>query len=207
MHIEPITHQTCQEAAHVLGRAFADEPVSIAIYKGSDPDERIQNLTADFTIEVEDCIRRGIPLQISEAGKMVAAATIYPPGTYPFPWIYQARLMFFAILDSRRVSVRASLRWQLAAGKIHPKEPHYYFQYLGVLPEYQGKGYGTAMMQYFTALADQTKMPGYLETASAGAVPMYRRNGFETLVEKEIIGIRAWFMWRKPINGTGELRR
>jgi len=199
MLIEPITLQTCGEAAHVLGCAFADEAVSIAIYKGHDPEKRIRHLTADFAVEMEDCIRRGIPLQISEAGKIVAAATIYPPGAYPFPWTYQARLLFYGILDFGRVNVRAFLKWQHEAGKIHPKEPHYYFQYLGVLPEYQGRGFGTAMMQYFTFLADRAHMPGYLETASGGAVPMYRRIGFETLGEKEIIGVKAWFMWRKPV--------
>lgn len=195
--ILPITLQTCREAAHVLGCAFADEPVSLAIYKNQTSEERISNLSADFAIEVEDCIHRGRAFQMSEAGKIVAASAIYPPGAYPFPWIFRARMTIGAILDYRHIDVRKLLAWQRAAGKIHPKEPHYYFQYLGILPEYQGKGYGTAMMQYLTAQADQTQMPAYLETASAGAVPMYKRMGFETRVEKDVIGVRAWFMWRK----------
>lgn len=198
MLIEQITHQTCQEAAYVLGCAFADEPISLEIYKGQSPQERAHNLTKDFSIEVEDCLRRGIPLQITEAGKIVAAATIFPPGAYPFPWIFRARMTISAILNYGRYDVHKSMAWQRAAAKIHPKEPHYYFQYLGVLPQQQGKGYGTAMMRHITAIADQANMPCYLETASAGAVPMYHRYGFETVLEEEIIGVRAWFMWRKP---------
>jgi len=89
------------------------------------------------------------------------------------------------------------LAWLKAVEKYHPQEPHFYFQYLGVLPEYQGKGMGTTLMRHFTALADEAHMPGYLETASAGALAMYKRYGFETLVETEIIGVKVWFMWRK----------
>ncbi|MBN1535747.1 MAG: GNAT family N-acetyltransferase [Anaerolineales bacterium] len=196
--ILPITLQTCREAAYVLGCAFADEPVSLAIYINQTPEERIRNLAVDFAIEVEDCIRRGIALQMNQADKIVAVAAIYPPGAYPFPWIFRARMTMGAFLDYSHYSVRRLLDWQRFAGKIHPKEPHFYFQYLGVRPECQGKGYGTLMMQYLTALADEANMPCYLETASAGAVPMYRRYGFEVLVEKEIIGVHAWFMWREP---------
>lgn len=197
--ILPITLQTCREAAYVLGCAFADEPVSLAIYKSQTPKERIRNLAADFAIEVEDCIRRGIALQMSQAGKIVAVAAIYPPGAYPFPWVFRVQMIMGAILDFGHYDVRKLLAWQRIAGKLHPKEPHYYFQYLGVLPECQGKGFGTTMMQHLIAITDEAHMPAYLETASAGAVPMYKRCGFETLVEKEVIGVKTWFMWRNPL--------
>ncbi len=136
---------------------------------------------------------------MSQAGKIVAVAAIYPPDAYPFPWIFRLQMIMGAILDFGHYDVRKLLAWQRIAGKLHPKEPHYYFQYLGVQPECQGKGFGTTMIQHLIAITDEAHMPAYLETASAGAVPMYKRCGFETVVEKEIIGVKAWFMWRNPL--------
>lgn len=196
-NVLPVTRQSCRESAEVLGRAFADEPVSQAIYKGLSTEKRIKNLTADFNAEMEVCIRRGCPLQVSEAGKIVAAAAIYQPGAYPLPWIEQTRITVKSILGHDRYDIRTLLRWLEETEKVHPTEPHFYFEYLGVLPEYQGRGYGSAIMQYANAKADDAHAASYLETASTDAVPMYRRYGFEVMAEKEIIGVHTWFMWRK----------
>jgi GNAT superfamily N-acetyltransferase len=195
--ILPVTQGSCRESAEVLGRAFADEPVSKAIYKGFTSEKRIKNLTTDFAAEMEVCVRRGCPLQISEDGKMVAAAAIFPPGAYPLPWVEQARITIKSIIGHDFYDIRPWWSWLAEIEKIHPHEPHFYFEYLGVLPEYQGKGYGTAIMQHITAQADEAHFPCYLETASTEAVPLYKRFGFEVIEEKEIIGVHTWFMWRQ----------
>ncbi len=197
-NVLPVTRQLCRESARVLGRAFADEPVSKAIYKGFTSEKRIKNLTTDFAAEMEVCIRRGCPVQIHEDGKMVAAAAIFPPGAYPLPWVEQVRITIGSIFGHDLYDVRPWLNWLAEIDKIHPHEPHFYFEYLGVLPECQGKGYGSAIMQYATAKADEARTACYLETASPEAVPLYRRYGFDVIEEKEIIGVQAWFMWRKP---------
>jgi hypothetical protein len=36
-----------------------------------------------------------------------------------------------------------------------------------------------------------------LETASRVNLPLYQRFGFEIAHEEEIIGLPAWFMWRR----------
>jgi GNAT superfamily N-acetyltransferase len=198
--ITPVTRQSCQESAQVLGCAFVDEPVSMAVYKGFSAEKRLHNLTADFAAEMEVCIRHGCPLQIRDAGKIVATAVIYPPGTYPLPWIEQARIFIKSILGHDLYDIRPWMQWLAEIDKIHPQESHYYLEYLGVAPEYQGKGFGTKILQHMTAKADEENAGCYLETASPQNVPLYMHHEFEVIAEKQIIGLRSWFMWR-PAQG------
>jgi ribosomal protein S18 acetylase RimI-like enzyme len=194
----PVTLQSCQEAAQVFGRAFVDEPVSMAVYKGFSPEKRLRNLTADFAAEMEVCVRHGCPLQIRDTEKIVAAAVIYPPGSYPLSWTKQTRIFIKSILGHDFYDIRPWMQWLTEIEKIHPQESHYYLEYLGVVPECQGKGFGTNILQHMTAKADEENAGCYLETASPKNVPLYQRHGFKVIAEKQIIGLRSWFMWRPP---------
>ncbi len=198
----PVTQKSFGEAARVLAWAFLDEPVSLAIYKGFGPEKRLRNLTADFASEMEVCLRCGNPLQVCEDGKVVAAAVIYQPGAYPLSWIEQTRILIKSILGHDFYDIRPSLKWLAEIDKIHPQEAHYYLEYLGAAPEYQGRGLGSAILHSLTAKADEENKGCYLETASPRNVPLYQRHGFTVIAEKSIIGLKAWFMWR-PARGGG----
>src|SRR4030066_1498953 len=39
--IQPTTRQSYRQAAQVLGRAFVDDPVSVAVYRNFSPDRRV----------------------------------------------------------------------------------------------------------------------------------------------------------------------
>jgi GNAT superfamily N-acetyltransferase len=193
----PVTHQSCQEAARVLGRAFVGEPVSMAVYRGFTAEKRLRNLTADFAAEMEVCVRKGLPLQVCEDGKIVATAVIYQPGSYPLPAGEQMKIFFKSIWGHDFYDLRPWLRWLVEIDKIHPQEPHYYLEYMGVEPKYQGKGFGSAILRHVTTLSDREKTGCYLETASPQNVPLYQRFGFQVMAEKQVIGLRSWFMWRE----------
>jgi GNAT superfamily N-acetyltransferase len=69
-----------------------------------------------------------------------------------------------------------------------------------VEPEQQGKAVGTAIMQHLVEKADEAKVGCYLENSNPRNLPFYQRFGFQTVIEKEIIGVPAWFMWRSPLD-------
>lgn len=169
--IQPTTRQSYRQAAQVLGRAFVDDPVSVAVYRNFSPDRRVRALTVDFTDELLLCMRKGYPLQVNEDGKVTAAAVIYI-------W----------------------MRWLDEVDKLHPHEPHYYLEYLGVVPEQQGKALGSSILQHIINKADEEHVGCYLENANPRNIPFYQRFGFQIIHEKDIIGIPSWFMWRPPIN-------
>ena len=196
--IVPATRQTYRQAAQVLGKAFADEPVSVVIYRSFSPSRRVQALTLDFSAELVVSLRLGYPIQVNEDGKVVAAALIYPPGAYPPPRWEQWKFLVKSVLGNGWYDVRSWVKWLNEVDKIHPTEAHFYLEYIGVEPTYQGKGYGSMIMEHLVAKADQEAVGCYLENANPRNIPFYQRFGFKVVNEKYIIGFTTWFMWREP---------
>lgn len=195
-----ISHETYRQVAMVLARAFVDDPVTLAVYRNFSPGRRVSALAADFTAEVLECVRRGYPLQVVEDHKVIAAAVIYQPGAYPLPSFTQWLFLVKSILGNGIYDIRSWIRWLEEVDKLHPTEPHYYIEYLGVEPVYQGKQVGSALMNSLVTKADAEHVGCYLENANPRNVPFYQRFGFQITNQKEIIGIPAWFMWRPPHN-------
>jgi GNAT superfamily N-acetyltransferase len=79
----------------------------------------------------------------------------------------------------------------------HPREPHLYLAVLGVRPEQQGQGLGTALLQPGISEADRLGLPAYLESSNPRNVPLYERHGFEVTEEVQLpSGPPVWLMWR-----------
>jgi ribosomal protein S18 acetylase RimI-like enzyme len=66
-------------------------------------------------------------------------------------------------------------------GSYHPHEPHWYLPLIGVDPTRQGKGLGSALLQYALARCDRDHAPAYLESSNPANIPLYRRHGFEVI--------------------------
>ena len=84
--------------------------------------------------------------------------------------------------------------------RAHAPTPHWYLSALGVDPERQGQGVGTALLRLVLDRADAVGRPAYLETATGRNVLLYERHGFE-VVEELILprtDIRGWLMLRAP---------
>lgn len=70
---------------------------------------------------------------------------------------------------------------QMAA--FHPREPHWYVPLIGVDPMFQGRGYGTKLMQQGLAACDRHHQIAYLEATSPVNRSLYERLGFRVLGE------------------------
>lgn len=198
--ILPTTRQSYDQAAQVLAWAFVDDPVTVACFRNFSPDRRISALIVDFSAELLVCIRRGYPIQVNEGGRVIASAVIYPPGAYPLPVLDQWMLLIKSILGNGFYDISPWMHWLAEVDQLHPKEAHYYLEYLGVEPEQQGKAVGSAILQHLVDTADEEHVGCYLENANPRNIPFYQRFGFQIVSEKEIIGIPSWFMWRSPVN-------
>lgn len=198
MQVLSTTRHTYLQAAQVLGRAFTDDPVSVAVYKNFPPIKRERALTVDFSVELLLCIRKGYPIEVNEQGRLVAAAVIYPPGIYPLPAYDQWLILLKSILANGWYDIRGYIKWLDEVDKVHPNEAHFYLEYLGVDPEYQGRGFGSSILQHLSNRADERGVGCYLENANPRNLALYQRFGFQIIGEKEIIGIPSWFMWRPP---------
>jgi GNAT superfamily N-acetyltransferase len=196
IEIRPITRQTYRQVALVLSRAFVDDLVTEAMYKNFTADRRIKALMVDFTAEVLECVRRGFPVQANDGEKILGAAVIYPPEAYPLPVLDQWLLLLKSIWGNGFYDIPAWIKWLNEVDKQHPTEPHYYLEYIGVEPEYQGQGVGSAILQHLCDTADSEGVGCYLENTNPTNIPVYEHFRFQIIHEKEIIGIPTWFMWR-----------
>ena len=200
--ILPVQNGTYQKAAQVLGRAFQDDPVPIAIFQGLPEIERVKRLTVGFTAEMNICVKQGIPLVVKDVDTIVAAAAIYPPGNYPISTIDQIAMLAKTIWGDGFYGLGRWLKWLSDMEIMHPKWPHYYLEFLGVEPEFQGKGFGSALLKFLTEKADSEHMGCYLENSNPRNNPLYQRFGFQIVGTEDIIGVRNWFMWRPPNRNT-----
>ena len=82
----------------------------------------------------------------------------------------------------------------------HVPAPHWYLSALGVDPDRQRQGIGSALLNLVLQRADASETPVYLETATARNVLLYEHHGFE-VVEELILprtDIHGWLMLRPP---------
>ena len=59
-------------------------------------------------------------------------------------------------------------------------------RYMGVLPGYNGKGIGSALLQYLEQKANEKQITSIILNARENAVPFYTKNGYQT-VEKSYL--------------------
>ena len=81
----------------------------------------------------------------------------------------------------------------------HPAEAHWYLPMIGVDPDKQGNGYGSALLRFALERCDRDDMPAYLEASSRRSVPLYERHGFELLGTIQTASSPPLFpMFRRP---------
>ena len=192
------------QAADSLGRAFISDPTFKAIIPDiTDPVERATHLADLFRGMLAIERRSGQPVFgiVDDNGRVVAAAMtegIGHPG---------ALGMITTGLGQMPRMIRAiglgglwrGLNLVSVLAENHPKEPHLYLQILGVDPPFQGKHYGSALLDRLKLEASvRPEIAGvYLETATEANVAFYSGKGYEVLGELYPLGVRTWRMYQR----------
>jgi GNAT superfamily N-acetyltransferase len=65
--------------------------------------------------------------------------------------------------------------------RYHPSDPCWYLPLIGVDPAHQGRGCGSALLQYALARCDRDGIPAYLESSNPRNISLYLRHGFEIM--------------------------
>ena len=180
--------------ADVLARAFQDDPGWSHLLP--DPSDRTRRLRLFFETELSGiALAQGLVWTTEE----VVGAAVWAP---PEGW----RVPITATLRETPPMVRVfgrhlplALRSRLRMEGRHPrKPPHWYLAFMGVAPEWQGRGLGTALMQPALEILDAAGTPAYLESSTPRSRALYQRNGFEVTGEFNLpsAGPPLWQMWR-----------
>src|SRR5205085_7659636 len=150
------------QLAAALARAFADDPGFSHLLR--DPGERVDRLRLFFETELRGI---GIPFGLAWTTEDVVGGAIWIP---PDEW----RVPIGAALGELRPMTRVfgrrlplAFRSRLRMEARHPrKPPHWYLAVMGVVPERQGRGLGTALMKPGLDALDQAGTPAYLEAST-----------------------------------------
>ena len=215
------TPEDFARVAHSMASAFFDNPITI--WHVPDESRRLDVMRDFFTVLLENVYTRfglvftnvgevaggamciaahvnrrpmpGLPLlecrtcNTARAPDRVPRNTIMPPDTS-------------AELDRALVVVFRDFPRTFELFELfdahHPQDPHYYLQFIGVRPERQGTGIGSALLR---AVLDRCDLEGaavYLE-AGERSRHLYLKHGFEAITELRLPeGPSVFPMWRAP---------
>jgi GNAT superfamily N-acetyltransferase len=130
---------------------------------------------------------------------VVGAAAWIPPGGWEISPLRQWLLLPRVALVFGRATARVILAMSALEAN-HPKKAHFYLPFAGVLPDWQGKGIGTALLAPVLERCDREGVAAYLEASSPTNRRLYERHGF-VVTEEFRFGADApplWRMWRAP---------
>ena len=182
-----------ERLAAVLARALFDDPVMRWVI--GDDGRRRSVLEAGFDLYLRKLWLKQDECYTTESA--VGAIVWELPGQWKVGILDQLRLLPSMARINGRLLPR-SLRTIVALESNHPAAPHYYLPFVGVEPEWQGRGLGTALMRPVLDRCDEEKMPAYLEASSPRNRALYERHGFQ-VTEQFSLGPDSpplWRMWR-----------
>jgi ribosomal protein S18 acetylase RimI-like enzyme len=129
------------------------------------------------------------------ANDLTGAALWLPPGSHPDEDAIDA-----LVADTVRPSIKADLATlfeQMAAH--HPDRPHWYLPMIACDTFRQGRGTGTALMEYALERCDDDNLPAYLESSNPRNMSLYARFGFKVTGQIQAGSAPAMFpMIREP---------
>jgi len=176
-----------------LAAAFYADPVFEWLYP--DAVQRRQVMGPFFGIFTDAIAPYGVSQVIGDGA---AAALWVPPGEHVVAE-EDAEAFFDEInalspADGERLAAVFELM-----DAAHPMEPCWYLNFIGVVPEEQGTGVGSALLRSSLARSDRDGVPAYLEATSPDNCRLYERFGFEVIGEIVLPdGPIMVPMWRDP---------
>ena len=189
-----------KQAARVLTKSFQQYPLLVQKY----PDESQRNKAAYyfFLVIVGYGIRWGEVYAASP--RMEGIAVWYRSEHFP--------MRFRKILRSVPFSALLGFPWsgvgrlQAAADFVEARHQltapagHWFLDSVGVLPQYQGKGYGGKLIRAMLARTDRERLPVYLDTMDETDVRRYEHFGFKVIDKSPVpkTNLTNWSMLREP---------
>jgi GNAT superfamily N-acetyltransferase len=157
-----------------LAAAFEQDPVFSWLLPKEN--QRFTRLSRFFDLELRRVV---LPMgRVWTAAEGVGASLELPPGAWRMPLGAQVAHgpAFVRAFGARLPRAMALLT---LIERRHFREPHYYIPYIGVAPDAQGQGLGTALLRPTLDRCDREGLPAYLEATSERNAALYERLGFK----------------------------
>jgi GNAT superfamily N-acetyltransferase len=181
--------------ARTLARAFYDDPFVMWQLHGDE--RRLELVERGFRLFLERIWLRHDECWTTE--RVAGAALWEPPGTWELGAGRQLLLMPSMLSTFGRHLPRTLKAFGVMEAH-HPKAPHYYLPILGVDPDRQRQGIGSALLRPVLARCDRENVGAYLEATSPRNRVLYERHGFTVTEELRVTAGAPplALMWREP---------
>ncbi|WP_327687542.1 GNAT family N-acetyltransferase [Streptomyces platensis] len=190
--VRPITDVDTPAAVETLTRAFADYPYTRHVVAADDHEDRIRRFQELCLTRVGMVYGR---VWVADEGRAVAVWAA--PDQDPSPAFAEVGPLLGDLAGDRAAAYESA---EQAVAPYRPQEPAWFLNTVGVAPEAQGQGLGSAVLVPGIQAAAHAGYPAFLETSSERNVKFYERLGFE--VTAEILlpdnGPRTWCMRKDP---------
>ena len=178
-----------------LARAFYDDPVLSWFFP--DDDRRLGQIEGFFGMALDRIWSPHDLIYTTDA--VIGAAIWLPPDQWRVSILEQLRMTRPTIAAIGLRDLPRALRGFNLMESKHPHERHYYLPIVGVDPDWQGRGLGTALLRPMLDRCDAEAMPAYLEATSPRNRGCYERVGFSATGEFYFPkGPPMVPMWRQP---------
>ncbi len=189
----PATDARLDALVTVLGRAFVDDPMTRwPLSSGGDMIGRVETM---FRLMYGPLIETAA-YEVPDARGF---AVWVPPGATEAMFESDARIRSQLAPLTDDGATRYANLWSWIEDHV-PDEPVWYLDAIGVDPDHQGTGVGTALIRDGLGRAARDGVPAFLETARAELLDYYRRFGFDVVEDGEHQpgGPHVWFMRAEP---------
>lgn len=188
--------QDVEPVAESLARAFETDPhFSWIVRQDRTRLERLRRAFAVFIREI------WLPHDASYTHEQLIGAALWmPPKTWHVGIGTQLRLTPGTVRALRGDSWRL-IRALNFIERRHPRSPaHWYLPMIGVTTDWQGRGFGAALLRPMLERCDADRVPAYLEASTPRNRALYQRHGFRVVEECRYAsdGPPLWRMWREP---------
>jgi GNAT superfamily N-acetyltransferase len=182
-------------ASQVLKEAFFDDPAWIYVFP--DEDERNKRLPYVFEYIIRYAMKYGMVYAPTENLEGIAIWTPYTT-VEKSAWRILRSGAFKAAL---RIGGKAGKKVDELFGQIEKDRQEYmknesylYLEAIGILPKFQGQGFGGKLLKSMFSKADRENLLIYLETETEQNHQMYSKYGFQT-VKTGVVSVGNFLFW------------
>lgn len=194
--VDPIAEGDVDAAADVLNAAFLEDPVWTSIGPRRREHRRFANRTIFRGIVGSSRRHRGRVRVARDGSRIVGVSIAFEPGAWPLPQnalLYELR--WLALVGP--MPALRGFRNDREIRRRHPSHPLMYLWFLGVHPEWHGRGVGRALQAELHAESDARGLPTHLETGTEKNVGFYEGDGYAVSGRVELpSGPQMWLMER-----------
>ncbi|HXG50925.1 MAG TPA: GNAT family N-acetyltransferase [candidate division Zixibacteria bacterium] len=187
-----------EQCVSVLAEAFVTNP----LHRSAFGEGRLDQNRLFFRIGLRHMFRGDAFVARDEEGICGYVHFTYSPHCLPPP--EEIPSMAASLLRPLGDSVPKIIQWFARWCRLDPDEPHVHLGPIGVAPEKQGRGIGSALMKCYLERLEHGNFPGYLETDREENVGFYEKFGFTVRRKEVLIGAPTWYMWRPSGAPSGE---